>query len=78
MELWNVICMSPQILHCFPIWANKLQVNWPRLNTPQWAIEAYQDTLEKAHRDPIIGNLLGKSGKESRLGSLEEGKKRRE
>ncbi|KAK4545464.1 hypothetical protein LTR36_002814 [Oleoguttula mirabilis] len=56
-----------------------LYVNWPKLNTPQWAIEAYQDTLEKACKDPLIGSLVGKGGKgDGKLGSLEEGKKRRE
>ncbi len=58
--------------------ADVLQVNWPRLNTPQWAVEVYQDTLERAHKDPIMGTLLGSFAKESRLGSLEDGKKRRE
>ena len=53
------------------------QVNWPKLNTPQWAIEAYQDTLERAHKDPVVGKLIGGKG-EGRLGTLEEGKKRRE
>ena len=61
------------VLICVP------QVNWPKLNTPQWALEAYQDTLEKAHKDPLIGKLVGKSGQnDGKLGSLEEGKKRRE
>ena len=56
-----------------------LQVNWPKLNTPQWALEAYQDTLDKAHKDPLLGQFLGKSGRsDGKLGSLEEGKKRRE
>ena len=55
------------------------QVNWPKLNTPQWAIEAYQDTFERASRDPLMGPLLSKSKAESgKLGNLEEGKKRRE
>lgn len=54
-------------------------MNWPKLNTPQWAIEAYQDTMERASRDPIMGPLLSQSKAESgRLGNLEEGKKRRE
>lgn len=55
------------------------QVNWPKLNTPQWAIEAYQDTFERASKDPVMGALLSKSSVESgKLGNLEEGKKRRE
>ena len=54
------------------------QVNWPKLNTPQWAVEAYQDALDRANRDPVLGALVGRSGGEAKLGSLEEGKKRRE
>ncbi|KAI7139623.1 hypothetical protein KC352_g29803, partial [Hortaea werneckii] len=56
-----------------------LYVNWPKLNTPQWAVEAYQDTLDKACKDPILGPFIAGSGKtDGKLGSLEEGKKRRE
>ncbi|KAK3720124.1 Phosphoinositide phosphatase sac1 [Vermiconidia calcicola] len=55
-----------------------LYVNWPRLNTPQFAAEAYQDTLERAHKDPVMGAFLGKGSSDARLGNLEEGKKRRE
>ena len=54
------------------------QVNWPRLNTPQWAVEAYQDTLDRARRDPIMGPFVGGSRVDSGLGKMEEGKKRRE
>lgn len=56
-----------------------MQVNWPKLNTPQWAVEAYQDTLDRAHKDPVVGGFIGSKGKgDPRLGNLEEGKKRRE
>jgi hypothetical protein len=53
------------------------QVNWPKLNTPVWAVEAYQETLERAHKDPVFGSLIGRSS-DIRPGYLEEGKKRRE
>ena len=53
-------------------------MNWPRLNTPQWATEVYQDTLDKAHKDLVVGPFIGGSKGDSRLGTLEEGKKRRE
>jgi len=52
------------------------QVNWPKLNTPPWAVENYQEVLEKAHKDPLVGPLLGRGRSDS--GFLEEGKKRRE
>ncbi|SMQ50181.1 unnamed protein product [Zymoseptoria tritici ST99CH_3D7] len=54
-----------------------LYVNWPKLNTPQWAVEAYQDTLDRVGKDPLLGQFVGVKS-EGRLGSLEEGKKRRE
>lgn len=52
------------------------QVNWPKLNTPPWAVEAYDDVLNKAHKDPVVGPFLGAGRSDS--GYLEEGKKRRE
>ncbi|KYG40600.1 hypothetical protein M433DRAFT_8646 [Acidomyces richmondensis BFW] len=58
-----------------------LYVNWPKLNTPQWAVEAYQDTMDRVHRDPVMGMMLGKSVSKIdgvKLGILEEGKKRKE
>jgi hypothetical protein len=54
----------------------KSQVNWPKLNTPPWAVETYDDVLNKAHKDPVVGPFLGSS--RSDTGYLEEGKKRRE
>ena len=56
-----------------------LYVNWPKLNTPRWAQEGYQETMGKVLKDKVIGNLV--SGRERgssnvRLGHLEEGKKR--
>lgn len=64
---------------CGRMFANlHVQVNWPKLNTPQWAVEAYQDALNRASRDPVLGMLVGSGGSEVRPGSLEEGKKRRE
>ncbi|KAK3652812.1 Phosphoinositide phosphatase sac1 [Elasticomyces elasticus] len=55
-----------------------LYVNWPKLNTPQWAVEAYEDTLGRVRKDPIVGSFVGGGRGEARIGSLEEGKKRRE
>ncbi|KAK3674854.1 Phosphoinositide phosphatase sac1 [Recurvomyces mirabilis] len=54
-----------------------ISVNWPKLNTPNWAVEAYEDTLNRVRKDPIVGSFIG--GKNAAgLGNLEEGKKRRE
>ncbi|KAK4940005.1 hypothetical protein LTR28_009244, partial [Elasticomyces elasticus] len=54
-------------------------VNWPKLNTPPWATEGYQDALDRVGRDHILGPLLGvrnRGKSDVRLGYLEEGKKR--
>ncbi|KAI9656234.1 MAG: hypothetical protein M1821_004897 [Bathelium mastoideum] len=64
------------------IWTHgTLYVNWPKLNTPPWATEGYQDALSSVRHDPVIGSFIrgherGRS--EARLGYLEEGKKRKE
>jgi len=58
-----------------------VQVNWPKLNTPPWATEAYQDTLERVAKDPVLGAFVKQHGRgrsDVRLGYLEEGKKRTE
>jgi hypothetical protein len=74
-QSWHAI--RKYICHFVVVIAKKyLQVNWPKLNTPQWAVEAYSETLDRARKDPIVGSFIGRAGSES--GSLEEGKKRRE
>jgi phosphatidylinositol 4-phosphatase len=55
------------------------QVNWPKLNVPPWATEGYQESLQHAMKTPVLGSFIkgherGKS--ESRVGFMEEGKKR--
>ena len=57
------------------------QVNWPKLNTPQWATEGYQKTISSVREDKVLGPFIAKRERgvsTSRLGHLEEGKKRRE
>ena len=56
-----------------------MQVNWPKLNTPVWASEAYYNSLDRVAKDPLMGAFLphhnrGRSG--SMVGYMEEGKKR--
>lgn len=62
-----------------------LYVNWPKLNTPSFALEGFSDALARANRDPVIGPLIAAaSGKDRRarnistanMGFMEEGKKR--
>ncbi|KAH8693724.1 putative phosphoinositide phosphatase [Talaromyces proteolyticus] len=60
-----------------------LYVNWPKLNTPTAATEGYQEALNHARSDHIIGRLLPikrhqRGFSNARLGYLEEGKKRLE
>ena len=56
-----------------------MQVNWPKLNTPSWAMDGYQEALNSVRTDPLLGPLVGRHerGKSDvRLSYLEEGKKR--
>lgn len=41
-------------------------------------MEAYEDTLNKVHKDPIVGKIISTGKGDARFGNLEEGKKRRE
>ncbi len=81
---------------CFAVGAWSLQfiiahgmlyVNWPKLQTPPFAVDGYQEALARAHKDKIIGPFItAASSKEkkarhsstSRMGFMEEGKKRTE
>ena len=56
------------------------QVNWPKLNTPRWAAEGFQETMSRVGKDPLIGSLVSKherGASNTRLGHLEEGTKKR-
>ena len=63
-----------------------LYVNWPKLNTPAFAMEGYQDALNRANHDQLIGQFISAAGggrdKHTRTistthaGYMEEGKKR--
>ncbi|KAF2840463.1 phosphoinositide phosphatase-like protein [Patellaria atrata CBS 101060] len=58
-----------------------LYVNWPKLNTPPYANEGYQDALDSVRSNAVIGPLVGagrheRGRSDARLGYLEEGKKR--
>ncbi|KAF1816845.1 putative phosphoinositide phosphatase [Eremomyces bilateralis CBS 781.70] len=62
------------------IWSHgTLFVNWPKLNTPPYAVEGYQDALDRVRTNPILGSTVARHerGKSiARLGFMEEGKKR--
>ena len=61
-----------------------LFVNWPKLNTPAFAVEGYADALSRAAKDKIVGQFITPTGRERRargvstsnMGFMEEGKKR--
>ena len=56
------------------------QVNWPKLNTPPFATEGYQEDMAKASKDPLLGSFVrhqrGKSEGRMHASHMEEGKKR--
>jgi len=78
VDLRVALCKSSLHFCGVKSFADGVQVNWPKLNTPQWAIEAYEDTLNKVRKDPVVGRFVGGGKGDARLGTLEEGKKRRE
>ena len=60
--------------HSFPS-----QVNWPKLNTPRWATEAYQDTMSRVFKDKVVGGIVARHDRSvsgARMSQMEEGKKR--
>ena len=54
-------------------------MNWPKLNTPRWATEGFQESMRSVLKDPLIGGFVARHERgvsNTRLGHLEEGKKR--
>lgn len=80
LRLIMILCLGLGAICLNFIWTHgTLYVNWPKLNTPPWATEGYQDALIQVKSNPITGPLVsrherGKS--DARPGYLEEGKKR--
>ncbi|KAJ4554077.1 Phosphoinositide phosphatase sac1 [Exophiala dermatitidis] len=87
LRLLVILCLmvagwSFQFLYTYGL----LYVNWPKLNTPSFAIEEINQALARAHKDKIIGPLIAATttSKERRarnistanMGYMEEGKKR--
>ncbi|KAF2084472.1 hypothetical protein K490DRAFT_49179 [Saccharata proteae CBS 121410] len=75
--LLMLLCLAVAMACAQFIWTHgTLYVNWPRLNTPPWAIEGYQDALSRVQKMPAIGPLIGKHERaksDARLVYLEEG-----
>ncbi|CAF9923191.1 MAG: hypothetical protein GOMPHAMPRED_002763 [Gomphillus americanus] len=56
-----------------------LFVNWPKLNTPRFAVEGYQKALGSARSDPVVGSFVTRherGASTARVSHMEEGKKR--
>jgi len=62
-----------------------LYVNWPKLNTPVFAIEGYSDSLSRAHKNKVVGPFITKMSARDRRARnistanmvfIEEGKER--
>ncbi|KAL9599150.1 MAG: hypothetical protein Q9219_004016 [cf. Caloplaca sp. 3 TL-2023] len=56
-----------------------LYVNWPKLNTPRWANEGYQETMGAIRKDRLIGPFVTRherGASTAKISHLEEGKKR--
>ncbi|KAJ9662335.1 Phosphoinositide phosphatase sac1 [Neophaeococcomyces mojaviensis] len=62
-----------------------LYVSWPKLNTPSYVVEGFQNALSRAQKDPILGQLVqttsardkrARNLSQANVGFMEEGKKR--
>ncbi|KAL8703043.1 MAG: hypothetical protein Q9201_003789 [Fulgogasparrea decipioides] len=56
-----------------------LYVAWPKLNTPRWANEGYQETMGAIRKDSLLGPFVARherGASNARISHLEEGKKR--
>jgi phosphatidylinositol 4-phosphatase len=59
--------------------ADKLQVNWPKLNPRPWATEGYHEAISNVRKDKLIGPLVTRHERglsTARYTNAEEGKKR--
>ena len=86
LRLFMLVCVAVAGWSVQFIIANgMLFVNWPKLNTPQYAVEGFSNALARAQKDPILGQLVKSiPGQDKRtrnlsqtnMGYMEEGKKR--
>ena len=86
LRLFMLICVGVAAWSAQFIYSNgMLYVNWPKLNTPQYASDGFNNALARAQKDPILGQLIqAMPGNDKRLrnlsqtnvGHMEEGKKR--
>ena len=86
LRIFMLVCIAAAAWSFQFIYGNgMLYVNWPKLNTPAFAAEGYQDALTRAHKDKLVGQFITTAaGREkhartistAHAGFMEEGKKR--
>ncbi|GAM89468.1 hypothetical protein ANO11243_075060 [Dothideomycetidae sp. 11243] len=80
LRIFTLVCLVSALwIARFILLNGTLYVNWPKLNTPGWASEAYHSTLDRVSKDPLVGVFVAahKRGRsDARVGYMEEGKKR--
>ena len=81
IRLFVLLCLAVAGWSAQFVYSNgALYVNWPKLNTPQYAIEGFNNALIRAQKDPVLGQLVKtkrtRNISRSNVGDMEEGKKR--
>jgi hypothetical protein len=86
VRIFVMVCTAIGVWSLQFIYAHgMLYVNWPKLHPPAAGVEGYQEALARAHRDKVVGQFISTaSGQDrrarkasmSRMGYMEEGKKR--
>ncbi|KAL8950131.1 MAG: hypothetical protein Q9222_003808 [Ikaeria aurantiellina] len=80
LRLFSMLCLVIGLWCWHFIYSHgMLYVNWPKLNTPRYANEGYQETMGSLRKDKVIGPLVARherGASTARISHLEEGKKR--
>ncbi|RVX66080.1 hypothetical protein B0A52_10014 [Exophiala mesophila] len=86
LRIFTILCLAIAAWSFQFIYGHGLlYVNWPKLNTPAYAVEGYSSALHRAQKDPVIGSLIAVAHVKDRrarnismanVGFMEEGKKR--
>ncbi|KAL8708615.1 MAG: hypothetical protein Q9220_006551 [cf. Caloplaca sp. 1 TL-2023] len=80
LRLFSMLCLAVGLWCLRFIYGHGvLYVNWPKLNTPRYANEGYQETMGSIRKDRIIGPLVARHERGAStawISHLEEGKKR--
>lgn len=86
IRIFMLLCVGVAAWSAQFILANgMLFVNWPKLNTPQYAIEGFSNAMTRAQKDPVLAKVLQavpgnakrvRNISQTNVGYMEEGKKR--